>query len=762
MTRFEQFRERFIERILKYPKTFIFVGFFYSIVFAIGVFNATTDFTPRVWFSPDSKEIKNLDLFEKRFGGDQFISVGVYNDGNKVATHDFLDLVLKLTDELQYLDEVIRVDSISNFNYISTEMDDITITPLFEEGFDPKQVQSRFDEIEELKNNILSQNEQFTIIYARLAPLFEKSPNYTDIINDLEVRLKPYEKEGFRFVKLGNVSVTQAFRHISYVDNITILPLVFLCIIILLFIFYRSLLAVAVPIIISVLTIGGTLGLVGYFGIVFNSILAAVPAIILAICLADTVHIMTSYFQKVSQGMQREEAMRFAMHKNFLATILTSITTSISFFTIASSELMPIKDLGILSGIGCILAWINTYFFLAPFFLTLPEKWSKVLFMHKEAKTAEASRFANFIMKAKFPIIIIFVIISGTSVYLGSKNEVNSDPIQYFADESTLKKDYVFTKSFFEGLRGIDVVIDSGVTDGAKDPVFLNKVQSLINTLMKDPTVFKVTSILDPIKKMNQELNQGKAEYKRIPDTKNQVAEALFLYTLGLPASGGIDNQVTVDYRYLKLHVRWSLETTKEAMAKEDEIHALAKSLGLESHTGGFFPLYTQVNNLVVDSFFRSMSMAVLFVSVIIFLFFREIGLSFLAMLPNVIPLALGAGVMYFMGIYLDIGTSIVAAICLGIAVDDTIHFVTHYAVNRRQSGDTLYALNETYRSTGQALILTTILLVVGFGMFVFSEFLPNRYFGILCAIILSMALVTDLLFLPAILASFYKKKDNN
>jgi predicted RND superfamily exporter protein len=113
--------------------------------------------------------------------------------------------------------------------------------------------------------------------------------------------------------------------------------------------------------------------------------------------------------------MQREEAMRFAMHKNFLATILTSITTSISFFTIASSELMPIKDLGILSGIGCILAWINTYFFLAPFFLTLPEKWSKVLFMHKEAKTAEASRFANFIMKAKFPIIIIFVIISGTS-----------------------------------------------------------------------------------------------------------------------------------------------------------------------------------------------------------------------------------------------------------------------------------------------------------------------------------------------------------
>jgi hypothetical protein len=122
-------------------------------------------------------------------------------------------------------------------------------------------------------------------------------------------------------------------------------------------------------------------------------------------------------------------------------------------------------------------------------------------------------------------------------------------------------------------------------------------------------------------------------------------------------------------------------------------------------------------------------------------------------MLPNILPLFFGAAYMAVNGIYIDIGTSIVAAICLGIAVDDTIHFVTHYVQNKKQLGSTAKALDLTFHSTGKALILTTSLLVVGFGSFVMADFLPNHYFGILCAIVLTFALLTDLLFLPALLA---------
>ena len=109
-------------------------------------------------------------------------------------------------------------------------------------------------------------------------------------------------------------------------------------------------------------------------------------------------------------------------------------------------------------------------------------------------------------------------------------------------------------------------------------------------------------------------------------------------------------------------------------------------------------------------------------------------------------------------GIYVDIGTSIVAAICLGIAVDDTIHFVTHFILNQKKYNDSFKALNETFLSTGKALILTTILLVVGFGSFIMADFLPNHYFGILCAIVFIFALLNDLLFLIALLTILYKR----
>lgn len=757
MRKFEQFRDKFIDLILEKPWQLLCLGLVPAILFATGLLNITSDFTPRIWFHPESEQVQNLNLFERRFGGDQFIALGIHN-GQKVIGKEFLDTIVAVTEELQYLENVVRVDSLSNFNFIETQLDDINITPLVGDDFDVKEVQRKSENLDEIKNSILSESGEYSLIYARLAPLFESSPNYGPVIEDLKNRLRPYEKDGYRFFLLGNVSVTQAFRDLAWHDNITIMPVAISLIILILFLFYRSVISVFASLIVAFITITSTLGLVGHIGIVYNSILGAIPAILLAICLADTIHIMTSFYQQFVTTKDLKESLRFSMKKNFLATILTSITTAVSFFTISFSDLMPIQDLGILAGIGCILAWLYTYIFLAPIFLVMPLSWVKVLFYERKTKVVEASRFAGFIMKWKTVIISFFVIISVVSVYLGSKNEVNSDPIKYFSKSTRLMKDYMFTKGHMSGIRGLDLVIDSGATDGAKNPEFLNKVDGFVERLTADSAILKVSSILDSIKRMNQELNGGDKAFSKIPETQKKVAESLFLYTLGLPAGAGIENQMTVDNRFIKLTIKWGIEGTKESMIKEKEVHAIAKVMGLNLHTGGFFPLYTKVNDLVVDSFFYSMSMAIILVSLIIFLFFKDLGLALLAMLPNVIPLAIGAGIMSLMGVYLDIGTSIVAAICLGIAVDDTIHFVTHYATNRKKSGDTFKALNETYRSTGQALILTTILLVVGFGMFVFSEFLPNHYFGILCATVLSVALITDLLFLPAILATFYKK----
>lgn len=744
-------RDKFINFILSRPKAALIVSFFIFIVSMMGIPQITSDFTPRIWFPDEHPILRSLDEFEKRFGTDQVIALGLYHkDG--LLNKERLEDIKEITDKMWTINSVYRVDSLSNFNHIQSSENDIEITPLFE-VIDPKEIMKKIDLNPDLNNNLISTDKEVIFIRAQIKPLFGKSPVYEEIMNDLEEVLRPYEAKGIKFIRVGSIPITYAFKMISLTDNLKIVPFMFGFIFLLLIYYYRSIIGIFAPLIVSFITILTVFGALGLIGIVFNSILAAIPGILLAICLADTIHILTSYYHKRNEGKDVRDALVYSLNKNFLATVLTTITTTISFVTISFTDLIPLSDLGILAAIGCILAWLNTYLILPPLILLAPEKWSKPKkYQEDHTNSNPLIKLSHFILNRKMSIVIIFSIISITSIYLSTQNEVNSDPVKYFRDSTSIKQAYYKAKKHYKGLRAIEIEIDSGKAEGVKDPKFLNKVESFFDKLYQKPDVIKISSVITILKKMNKYLLSGEDKDLQIPNDKEKVAEALMLYSFGLPQGLGLDNLLSLDNRYLKFRLRWTLETTKEAVTTHEEIYKIAQEMGLKIRTGGYFPIYARVNSLVVESFLKSMSMAVVFVSIIILIVFRNWKLALLAMLPNVIPLTMGAAFMSIFDIYIDIGTSIVSAICLGIAVDDTIHFITHFEINRKKYKSTKKALDETFLSTGKALILTTVLLVVGFGSFIMAEFLPNHYFGILCAIVLSFALLTDLLFLPALL----------
>lgn len=752
---FEKIKANFISFILNRPKTSFLLGLAITALFTVGGSYIKSNYTPRAWFNDDYPQIVNLDNYEKRFGGDQFLAIGVYTRSELLSEKN-LALLKDITEKMWNLKDVIRVDSMTNFNNIKGNGDELDIVPLVDDPINPKEVKKELDGIKEIKNYLISKDYKFALIYAHMKPLFGKNPNYVKVMEELKEVIRPYETRDTRFIMSGNVAVTYSFREIADSDNKKIIPFMFGFIFILLIIFFRSIAAVFIPLFVSLATIASVFGFMGHIGLIFNNILAAVPGVLLAICLADTVHVMSTFFFRLNEGNNIKDSMEYSLNKNFLATILTTITTAVSFFTISFTELLPIRDLGILAGSGTILAWFYTFFFLPPVFMLLPEKMVRMLWRAKNRKTVEQTRFSKFIWIYKVPIIVVFTLLFGWSIYMATKNEVNSDPLKYFAEDTRIKKDYSFTKKYIEGLRGIEIEVDSGEVDGIKNPAFLRKVQKYIDEVTKDPEIIMVTSILDPLKKMYQSLKEGKPEYYDIPDSKEAVAETLLFYQMGLPPNQGTENFVSMDNRYLRLRLKWEVETSNAAMVKDKWIHGIGKKIGIKTITAGYFPIYVSVNNKVVESFFKSMAMAIALVSIIILIVFKNPLLAFLAMMPNIIPLAFGAAFMALNNIYIDIGTSIVSAICLGIAVDDTIHFITHYVLNKKKYNNTFKALNETFLSTGKALILTTILLVVGFGSFIMADFLPNHYFGILCALVLTFALLVDLLFLPSILTIWY------
>lgn len=747
------------------------------------IFSIKAMWSPRIWFDRDHPQIKKLDRFEQQFGSDTFIAIGLYaKDG--IFQDKILHTLEKVTDEMWQVDNVIRVESMSNYNLIEAKGDDIIIAPFVHEGthYSSQQLQSLKNKAlndDVLPDFFLSPDARYTILYAYMIPsLHGEDPNFSNVVHQVRAIVKKYQNKDIKFFITGPAAGNDAFREVSASDNKVLIPFMFAFLLTLLYIQFRSFTSVIIPLILITTTIGATFGLMGIFGIIFNSLLAAIPGVLLAICIADAVHVLNSYFYYRTHGHKSKKSLLYSLTKNAGPTILTSISTAISFFSITHTDLAPIRDLGILSGCGTILAWVFTYLLLgasisllSPFLDKYPvksfhfddlfNKSKKHREMSENEKRAVSIEKAKSIFKYRWAIFLAFSVLSLASLFIAFQNEVNSDPMKYFHKSVPIRKAYDFTSTKLDGLRGIELVVDSGKAEGIKDPAFLKRLDQYMNKLVQDSNITRVRSVREIIKKMNQMLHGGDPTQYRIPDSSQAVGQLLFLYTMSLPQGMDLNNQYTLDNRRLRIKVTWDLTTSKESEIKTKEILAIAKNYNLNVDTGGNAPIYLSMNSKVVKTFFSSMAMALVLVSLLLFIVYKDLFISLLAMLPNLVPLIFGGALMQLLGKPIDIGTSIVSTVCLGIAVDDTIHFISSYKQYRKQGMDPLHAVAETFLITGNALVVTTLLLVVGFGSFAFADFVPNRNFGILCSMILALALITDLIFLPALLliADRNKKK---
>ena len=221
---------------------------------------------------------------------------------------------------------------------------------------------------------------------------------------------------------------------------------------------------------------------------------------------------------------------------------------------------------------------------------------------------------------------------------------------------------------------------------------------------------------------------------------------------MNLPQGMDINNRVTIENDAIRMTAMSLEHKSDRFMAFINSMEEKAKSMGLKAWVTGKGPLYQSNNELVVDSFQTSVTLAIFLVSLLLLIGLRSVKMGIISIIPNAVPLLLGSGLLYIMGVDLDIGTVIIASVCLGIAVDDTIHFLANYNRFRREGDDAREAIAKVFTNTVPALVTTTVVLVAAFGCFILATFVPNQNFGFFVAVILFIALMTDLTFLPAIL----------
>lgn len=766
-------RDRIIASILNHPKGYLFASFLSLLILIPGLGMIGQDYTYRAWYSPKDPLLVRYDKFERRFGNDDSAIFILYSEEG-LYHPEAIQLIYTLTEKLWLAPYVARVDSLTNYDYIEIRgEDEIDIAPMLSEDELANLDQATVDKIRSrvqgddlIEDVVISADGKLAIIKGQLHPSFDVTPDNQVIVDYLRTVAKEYQSEKYTIHVAGTAILTNYYKEIANSDTAILLPLLYLIFTFILIYLFRTKTGVLLPYLIISVSIAMMMGTAGYLGEKLNSLSSAAPNILMTVAIADAIHLLTVFYLSLRSGMSRLDSLRYSMEKNFYPTLLTSLTTSVGFLSFAQAKITAVAMMGLEVAIGVMYAWFLTYFMIAPIMRLIPDKTQVIAEEEIEEEVEQTQildpkfqRRVGLLDKYKYAIVGITLLITGFGVYYFQFLEVNMDPYGQFKEHHELNIINRLVNKHLGPMSAVEIMIDSGEENGAKDPAFLKKVEGFQNWLIKQDYIHKANSIVDIVKELNQKLNANNKEYYRIPDTSDEVGQELFFYTLGLPPGRELNNRISLNNQYIRVSATWRITRSTEANEKIEMINSKIKEFGLDGVITGKMPLFHDLTPYIVSTFLKSFLIALVSIVLIMVLVLQSIKLGLLALLPNLFPLIVGSALYSLLHIEVDIASVLIASVTFGIAVDDSIHFLFEYKKFKAKGMDIMTNLATIMKTTYPSLFNTTLLIAIGFGSFAIAEYIPNAKFGISVAFILSVALVADFFVLPAILLITEKRK---
>ena len=745
---------------LKKFKWFIVFGI-PLVVFALATSlkHAEMDGSYRIWFGEDSKTLTDYDDFRKTFGNDDGVII-VFKDEDGIFNKKALASIDRITEALWKTKYIARVDSLTNYQYVHAspkDADDIIV-----ENFIQNIDKASSAYLANRKNiaisdpllaeSLISLDGTTTMISARLTPkVNDDSDKSLEIMDLIDAILAPeIEKTGYKYWVNGGPALNKAFTVIGTSDAMTFTPLVLLASIILLLLLFRRVSGALIPIGVVILTFLTVLSVQVLLGYKLNNFTANLPVFVVAIGIADAVHVYSVWLLHKKEGDDNDYAVLRSMEKNFLPIFLTSLTTAIGFATLTISEVIPVLTLGIATASGAILAFIISVVWMPSMLLLLKKPIKVKSDAVEETKEKKSLGYGKFIIKNNKKIIVLTSLVF-TLLALGiTQVKVDSNTIRYFGKEVEMRKGTEFIMNNLTGPMGYEIVVDSGVQNGIKNPKFMKTVERFYTEFQSDfPEVRHLSSLVDTVKRFNKVVD-GKDV---IPNNQNLIAQYLLLYSLSLPQGMEISDKMDINEQKLRISGQMDIVDTSKDLEMIAYIEEWWTKTEYSATVQGQTYMFAHMQKDVTNTLIYSLSLAITFVSIIMFLIFRRIKILWVFILPNILPVVLVVGLMGWIGITIDIGVAIAGAIIIGVAVDDTIHFLVKYFDARERGLNMEDTFDEVLRYAGKAILFTTIILSVAFSLFAFSNFSPNQNFGIVTAFALVIAFVVDLLLLPALLS---------
>ncbi len=716
----------------------------------------------RLFFGENNPQVEQFDTLERIYTKNDNILFSIEPVEGDVFAPEVLAAIQDLEDRAWLLPFATRVDALTNFQNTRAEEDNLIVEDLVPVGQETNAAavaRAKADALAEplivhrlVNDDGSSAGVNVTVYMPDDAEDPSARPALVAAARELASEIEVVHPE-VRVHMTGMVMLNNAFQEASQKDIRTLIPLMYAGIVLLLLLLLRSFGAAFGTVVVIGMATVSALGIAGWAGVILTPPSATAPTVILTLAVADSVHILVTMLHRMRAGVARHAAIVESMRVNLGPVFLTSLTTAVGFLSMNFSDSPPFRHLGNITVVGVLFAFA--------FSVTLLPAMMSILPIRARARSARRwlsweDPLAEFVLRHRRGLLVGTVAVAVALAAFLPQNELNDKFVEYFDDSVTFRTDSDYTMNNLTGLYNIEFSVDAGESGGISNPEYLTLLDDFSAWYEAKPKVQHVYSFSDVMKRLNRNMHGDDPTAYMLPDSRELAAQYLLLYEMSLPFGQDLNNQINVDKSSTRLTVTLKDVSTREmrALAVAGEQWLQARGLPAEtSQASGPSLMFAHISGRNIKGMLTGTAVALLLVSLTLVLAFRSIRYGLLSLIPNIAPAVLAFGFWGLTVGQVNLGLSAVAAMTIGIVVDDTIHFLAKYLRARReQKKSPEDAVRFAFHTVAPAMLFTSIVLAAGFLILTLSSFGLNSSMGKLTAITIGFALATDFLMLPPIL----------
>jgi len=727
---------------------------------------------PRLEFSSDSRgffgrgnsEFVEVLQIEDTYTVSNTLLLMVVPPPGSAFAPDTLKTLQEMTEDAWQMPYALRVDSAINHMHSYAQDDDILVEPMLDEEAEiTPEAAERFRELamasDSLRNTLLSENGDAYGITMRV--ILPKEEDKAVARRDVEEFLRQLRSDwqasypGWQVHVAGGLLGNSLLAQVAIEDIQYLVPVALLAVVVLFTLALGSVAAVAASVVVLVCATSATFGFAGWANVALTAGTAIGPLAVMVLVSTSCVHIVLGTI-RAAETRREGDPFRYAIAQNIAPVTVSHLTTAFGFLCLNFAPSPPLAQMGNIVAFGLLVGHLSVFVLLPVLLHTAyPRRASRLMVGGQRMR-----QFARWVLVRRRIWLMLFPVAGGLAVFGILRLDYDDNVIRYFDQRYELRQDAEAIQQQLTGLETMQFNLQAPEGQSVFEPEFLKAVDRFAVWLEAQPEVVAVSSLTRIIKDLNQSMNGDAEDAYAIAKTQPANAQLLMFYELSLPVGMDLNVMMDVDrtQTLLTATLRSPHSSVVRTLAQDAEAWLGRNEPQIATRAAGMAIAFARISQRNNSQMLFGFLTVLGIVSLTLIVTLRSLRHGVISLVPNLVPALLAFGLWGWFMRDLNLGSTVVTTMTFGIVVDDTVHFLMHYLRERRRGMKVEAALEETFAVVGSSITLTSIALILGFGIMSASGFSINQHIGMLTATVIAFALLSDLFLLPALLRTFQGK----